>query len=185
MDAAGRAGGRVPAGVGREMLGVAQRGRILAMARQRGAGGRGAERQALAQRAGERRIEAKNLIQQSEAGAGEESRLDARVGADGRLFRRPRPERKRLFQQWVGRRETGRGGRRDRRRGKARRRAARSAAGVSSSKEVGGIESDHGLSITQGGALSPISRQIRRACLAKIMSDNVRLSDMIRNAPKI
>ena len=79
MDAPGGAGGRVPAGVGRKMLGVAQRGRILAMAGQGGAGGGGAERQALAQRAGERRIEAKNLIEQSEAGAGEEGR----VGADG------------------------------------------------------------------------------------------------------
>ena len=115
------------------------------MARQRGAGGRGAQRQALAQRAGERRIEANNLIQQSEAGAGEESRLEARVGADGWLFRRPRPGRKRLLQQWVGRRET--------RRGEPARSPPRgdgaaprgSAAGVSSSKDVGGSESDHGL----------------------------------------
>ena len=52
---------------------------------------------------------ANNLIEQSEAGAGEESRLEARVGAGGRLFRRPRPGRKRLFQQWVGRRDTRRG----------------------------------------------------------------------------
>ena len=56
MDAPGGAGGRVPAGVGRKMLGVAQRGRILAMARQRGAGGGGAQRQALAQRPGEWRV---------------------------------------------------------------------------------------------------------------------------------
>ena len=40
----------------REMFGVAQRGRVLAMARQRGAGGGGAQGQALAQRAGERRF---------------------------------------------------------------------------------------------------------------------------------
>ena len=40
------------------------------MARQRGAGGGGAQRQALAQRPGERRISAKNLVEQSEPGAG-------------------------------------------------------------------------------------------------------------------
>ena len=61
MDAPGGAGGRVPSGVGRKMLGVAQRGKILAMARQGGAGGRGAQGQALARRAGERRIEAKKI----------------------------------------------------------------------------------------------------------------------------
>ena len=145
MDAPGGAGGRVPSGVGRKMLGVAQRGRILAMARQGGAGGRGAQRQALAQRAGERRIEANNLIQQSEAGAGEESRLEARVGADGWLFRRPRPGRKRLFQQWVGRRETGRGAPARRRRGGDRRRAARIGGRGFVVEDVGGIESNHGL----------------------------------------
>ena len=114
------------------------------------------KRQALAQRAGERRIEAKNLIQQSEAGAGEESRLEARVGADGWLFRRPRPGRKRLFQQWVGRRGTAaRRSRRDRRRGAATGASPRgSAAAVSSSKGSAGCESNHGFSITQGGALS-------------------------------
>jgi hypothetical protein len=84
------------------MFGVAQRGKILTMARQDGAGGGGAQGEALAQRAGERRIEAKNLIQQSEAGAGAERRLEARVGADGWLFRRTRPRRKGLFRQWVG-----------------------------------------------------------------------------------
>ena len=77
MDAAGGAGGRVPAGVGRKMFGVAQRGSILAMARQGGAGGRRAQGEALPQRAGERRIGAKNLVEQSEPGAGEESRLEA------------------------------------------------------------------------------------------------------------
>ena len=80
---------------GRKMLGVAQRGRILAMARQGGAGGRRSQGEALAQRPGERRIEANNLIQQSEAGAGEESRVGARLGADGWLFRRPRPSTER------------------------------------------------------------------------------------------
>jgi hypothetical protein len=80
------------------MLGVAQRGRILAMARQGGAGGRGAQRQALPQRPGERRIFAQDRVEQGKAGAGAESRLEARVGADGWLFWRSRPGRKRLFQ---------------------------------------------------------------------------------------
>jgi hypothetical protein len=86
------------------MFGVAQRGRILAMARHFRAGGGGAQRQALAQRAGERRIEAKNLIQQSEAGAGAESRVAAGSGADIASCRRPRPSRESLFQQRVSRR---------------------------------------------------------------------------------
>jgi hypothetical protein len=67
------------------------------MARQRGAGGRGAQGQTLPQNPGERRIGAKNLIQQSETGAGAESRLKARVGADGWPVRRPRPRRKHLL----------------------------------------------------------------------------------------
>jgi hypothetical protein len=73
------------------MLGVAQRGRILAMTGQGGAGGRGAQGEALAQRAGERRIEAKNLVEQSEAGAGEKSRVAAASGADIASCRRTRP----------------------------------------------------------------------------------------------
>jgi hypothetical protein len=79
------------------MFGVAKGVVVLAMARHGGAGGRGAQRQALAQRPGERRIAAENLVEQSEAGAGAESRLEARVGADGRLVRRPRPKRKHLL----------------------------------------------------------------------------------------
>ncbi len=155
MDAPNGAGGRVPAGVGRKMFGVAQRGRILAMAGQRGAGGGGAERQALAQRAGERRIEAKNLIQQSEAGAGAERRLIARVGADGWLFWRTRPSRKSLFQQRVVWRGTGFGAPARPPSGQGDgRRAARIGGGSFVVKDVGGRESDHGLSITQGGALS-------------------------------
>ena len=148
------------AGVGRKMLGVAQRGRILAMARQRGAGGRGAQGQALAQRPGERRIEANNLIQQSEPGAGEESRAQS-----------PRRRRRRARSAAAPRTETPccnsglAGAKNSARRAGARdvshaRRASPggSAAGVSSSKDVGGRESDHGFSITQGGALSPIFR---------------------------
>jgi hypothetical protein len=81
----------------------------FAMARQRGAGGRGAQGQALTQRAGEGRFVAQDRVEQGEAGAGEESRLEARVGADGWLVRRPRPRRKRLFQRWIGRRGTRRG----------------------------------------------------------------------------
>ena len=92
-----------------KMFGVAQRGKIFAMARQGGAGGRGAQGQALTQCAGERRIAANNLIQQSEPGAGAESRVSARAGSDGWLFWRPRPGRKRLFQHRVGRRGTRRG----------------------------------------------------------------------------
>jgi hypothetical protein len=84
------------------MFGVPQGGRILAMARQRGAGGRGAQGQTLPQNPGERRIGAKNLIQQSEAGAGEESRVGASSGADNASCRRPRPRRKRLLHQWIG-----------------------------------------------------------------------------------
>ena len=57
---------------GGEMLGVAQRGKILAMARQGGAGGGGAQGEALAQRPGERRICTQDLVEQSETGAGEE-----------------------------------------------------------------------------------------------------------------
>ena len=144
MDAAGRAGGRVRAGVGRKMLGLAQRGRILAMTRHGGAGGGGAQRQALAQRAGERRIKAKNLVEQGEPSAGVKSRLEARVGADGRLFRRPRPGRKRLFQQWVGRRETRRGepARPPPRHGD-RRLAARIGGRSFVGEDVRGRESDH------------------------------------------
>jgi len=67
------------------------------MARQRGAGGGGAQGQALAQRAGERRIEAKNLVEQGEPGAGEESRVAVGSSADGWPVRRPRPRRKYLL----------------------------------------------------------------------------------------
>ena len=113
------------------------------------------KRQALAQRPGERRILAQDGVEQSEAGAGAESRLEARVGADGWLVRRPRPGRKRLLQQWVGRRETGRDepARAPPRRGAARR-AGRIGGGSFVVEGIGGRESDHGLSITQGGALS-------------------------------
>jgi hypothetical protein len=96
------------------------------MARQTGADGRGAQGQALPQRSGERRIEAKNLIQQSEPGAGAESRVAVGSGADGWLFRRTRPRRKSLFQQRVGRLET--------RRGEPGAAPSGSAAGISSSK---------------------------------------------------
>jgi hypothetical protein len=128
------------------MLGVAQRGRILAMARQTGAGGGRSQGEPLAQRAGERRIGAKNLIQQSKAGAGEERRVRARVGADGWLFRRPRPRRKRLFQQRVGRGETRRGApaRPPPRRGDGRR-PQRIGGGSFVVEWLGGGESDHGL----------------------------------------
>ena len=74
------------------------------------AGGRRSQRQALPQRSGERRIEAKNLVEQSEAGAGAESRLEARVrhrqlacfggrAQDGNAW----------SNSWVGRRATRRG----------------------------------------------------------------------------
>ena len=120
--------------------------RILAMTRQGGAGGRGAQRQALAQRAGEPRIKAKNLVEQGEAGAGEEARLDAGAGADGWPVRRPRPGRKRLFRQWVGRRGTRRGepARPPPRQGD-RLLAARIGGGSFVIEDVGGRESGHGL----------------------------------------
>jgi hypothetical protein len=117
--------------------------------------GGGAQGEALAQRPGERRIAANNLIQQGETGAGAESRVATPLHAGGSRFRRPRPRWKRLFQQRVGRRETwsrkparsppGRGD---------KRLAARIGGGNFVIEDVGGIESDHGFSITQGGALS-------------------------------
>jgi hypothetical protein len=142
---------------GRKMFGVAQRGRILAMARQTGADCRGAQREALAQRAGERRFIAQDHVEQGEPGAGVESRVAARVGADGWLFRRPRPRRKCLFQRWVGRRGT-------RLRAPARpppqqqgdrRLPGRVGGGSFTIEWVCRSESDHGFSITEGGALSP------------------------------
>jgi hypothetical protein len=60
-------------------------------------GARGAQREALTQHPGEWRIEAKNLIQQSETGTGAESRVAAGSGADNASCRRPRPRRKFLL----------------------------------------------------------------------------------------
>ena len=121
MDAPGRAGGAPP--TWRDARRRAAR-RILAMARQGGAGGRGAQGEALAQRAGERRIEANNLVEQGEAGAGEESRVTS-LRRRRRLVRRPRPLTEMLVLTVVGRRGLGAASRRDRRR--ARRRAPRRA----------------------------------------------------------
>lgn len=98
MNAPGRAGIGVRAGAGRKnMFGVAQRARVLATAGQSGAGGRRAQGEALPQHPGERRILAQDDVQQSEAGAGEESRVATAAGADRGLYRRPRPLRKYLL----------------------------------------------------------------------------------------
>ena len=125
------------------------------MAGQGGAGGRAAQREALARRPGEQRILAQDRVEQGEAGAGAESRLEARVGADGWLFRRPRPTRKYLLEQRVRRRGTRRGEppRSPPRRGD-RRFAERIGGGSFVIERVGGIESDHAFTITKGGALS-------------------------------
>jgi hypothetical protein len=84
------------------------------------------------------------LVKQGEAGAGAESRLEARVGADRWLFRRARPRRKCLLQQLVGRRETrlGEPARAPIARGDGRR-AARIGGGTFVIEGVCRIESDH------------------------------------------
>ena len=138
MDAPGGAGGRVPAGVGRDARRRAAR-KILAMARQGGAGGRGAQGQALAQRAGERRIGAKNLVQQSEAGAGEESRLEPASAPTPARFGGRAQDGNACFNSGLAGAKLQRGApaRPPPRQGDGRR-AARSAAGVSSSRTSAG-----------------------------------------------
>ena len=123
-----------PAGVGRKMFGVAQRGRVLAMARQGGAGGR----------------------RRARPGADAARRRTADWGAEfGRARRGPAPAKKaasaparRLFggraQDGNACSNSGLGGaeparrRRDRRAAVDRRRAARIGGGVSSSKRSAG-----------------------------------------------
>ena len=129
MNAPGGAGLRVPGARSQDVrrrAGAAVSSRAAPCR----AGGGGSQSEALAQRAGERRIEAKNLIQQSEPGAGEEGRGPR--GADGG-FSAAAPRAESLVPTGVGRRDTRRDRRRDRRRGRRRRRR-RIGGGVSSSK---------------------------------------------------
>ena len=146
-----------------EMFDVAQRAFVLAMARQRGADGRGAQGQTLPQRPGERRMTVcrgartigaamQDRVEKREPGAGEKNP----IGAGGGCPRRLRPSWKSSFQQGVRRRETRRGepARPPPQRNDGRL-AARIGGGRFVVKDAGGIESDHGVSITRGGALSP------------------------------
>jgi hypothetical protein len=124
------------------MFGVAKVRGVFARPRHFRARDGGAEREALARRAGERRIEAKNLVEQSETGAGEKSA----VGAYNASGRRPRPRRKRLLQQLVGGRDVRRGepARPPPRQGDGRP-LGRVAGGTFVVEGVGGRESDHAL----------------------------------------
>ena len=116
------------------MFRVAQGARVLAKARKGGAGGRGAQREALTQHPGEWRIEAKNLIQQSETGTGAESRVAAGSGADNASCRRRAQDGNSCSNNGLVGAKLGAASRRDRRCGKATGASpCGSAAGVSSS----------------------------------------------------
>ena len=142
-----------------------------------------AQGQALAQRPGERRIEAKNLVEQREPGAGEET---LRARSRRWSFGGRAQDGNACCNSWVSRRATRpvAPARPPPRRGDGRR-PERIGGGSFVVEGVGGIESDHGFSITQGGALSSyLARDPPRLSWLNSMSDNAGLSDMIRNAPK-
>ena len=71
-----------------------------------------------------------------------------------RLFRRPRPDGNACSNSGLVGAERGAASRRDAAAARRRRRAARIGGGSFVVEDVGGRESNHGLSITQGGALS-------------------------------
>jgi len=79
------------------MFGVAQAGGVFSQPRHFHTGGRGAQGEALAQRAAEGRIFTQDRVEQGEPGAGAESRVAAGSGTDSRLNRRPRSLRKHLL----------------------------------------------------------------------------------------
>ena len=144
-------------------------GSVLAQPRQSRAAGRGAQGQALAQRAGERRIVAQESdpTKRGRRRRRTPPRSPRRRRRLARSAAAPKTEMPVPTVGWSARNRRVRAGAIA---AAARRRAPaeRIGGGTFVIEDVGGIELDHGFSITQGGALSPFRRQIRRACLAII-----------------
>ena len=173
---------------GREMFGVAQRGSVLAQPRQlsrRRSAARSARRWRSAPANGG--SFAQDLVEQSEAGAGAESRVEPASAPTAGCFGGRAQDGNALFQQRVGRRGTGcrQPARPPPRQGDERRAARIGGGEFRHRRRLARIESDHGFSITQGGALSPCFGALSAALvLRKQCPIMLRLSDVIRNAPK-